>query len=225
MFISPQPGAGDSFEPVRVPSVIPLFPLPNLVFFPQTYVPLHIFEPRYRKMVRDASKAHRMIGLVLLKEGWETDYEGDPPIFPIGCVGRMITVQSLPDGRFNILLQGLCRFEVQTELEAVPYRRGQIELMDQGLTRGGLPPEIRAELLKVVTAVLKGREEGVGLSTLLKQPLHDEALVQNLSLGLDFTPLEKQFLLESDSLVQQARRLLDLLQFKLYERNDSTGWG
>lgn len=225
MFISPQPGSGDGLEPVLVPSVIPIFPLPNLVFFPHTYAPLHIFEPRYRKMIRDTAAAHRMIGIVLLKEGWETDYEGNPPIFPIGCVGRIITMQSLPDGRFNILLQGLCRFEVKTEIGELPYRQGRIEIMDLSRTRGVLPPEIRAELLKVVAALLKGREEGVGLSTLLKQPLHDETLVQNLSLGLDFTPLEKQFLLESESLVQQARRLLDLLQFKLYDRNDSAGWG
>src|SRR5437867_2572981 len=140
MDVSPQSGFGDNLEPIRIPSVIPVFPLPNVVFFPRTYLPLHIFETRYRRMVRDAAASHQMIGMVLLKEGWETDYEGTP-------------------------------------------------------------------------------------ATFLKQPLDDEALVQNLSFTMDFTPLEKQFLLEADSLVQQARRLLDLLQFKRYELNEPTGGG
>ncbi len=225
MFISPQPGSGGDLEPVSIPGVIPLFPLPNVVFFPRTYLPLHIFEARYRQMVRDAATTHRMIGMVLLKEGWESDYEGAPPIFPIGCVGRMITVQSLSDGRFNILLQGLSRFEICDETGAESYRQGRIDLKAFAGLESSLPPAVRTELLNVATAFLKSRESGLALSTLLKQPLHDEALVQNLSFGLDFTPLEKQFLLESDSLVQQARRLLDLLQFKRYERNDLAGWG
>src|SRR6266540_6403794 len=101
MYVSPNADAGSNLEPVSIPNVIPLFPLPNVVFFPRTYLPLHVFEPRYRQMVRDAAATHRMIGMVLLKEGWETDYEGAPAIFPTGCVGRMISVQPLPDGRSN----------------------------------------------------------------------------------------------------------------------------
>src|SRR3989449_11647622 len=77
MHVSPQSGFGGDLAPIRIPSVIPLFPLPNVVFFPRTYLPLHIFESRYRRMVRDAAASHQMIGMVLLKEGWETDYEGD----------------------------------------------------------------------------------------------------------------------------------------------------
>lgn len=225
MFISPQPGAGGELEPVRIPAVIPLFPLPNVVFFPRTYLPLHVFEPRYRQMVMDAAESHRMIGMVLLKEGWETNYEGSPPIFPTGCVGRMITIQSLPDGRFNILLQGLCRFEISGETGTEEYRQGFIDLKEFERPEGRLPTELRVELLRMVGVVLKGRDEGMALSRLLKQPLPDESLVHNLSFALDFTPLEKQFLLESESLVQQAKRFLDLLQFKQYERHDATGWG
>src|SRR5438093_5791660 len=98
MHVSPQSGFGGDLAPIRIPSVIPLFPLPNVVFFPRTYLPLHIFESRYRRMVRDAAASHQMIGMVLLKEGWETDYEGAPPIFPTGALGRMVTVQALSDG-------------------------------------------------------------------------------------------------------------------------------
>jgi len=225
MHVSPQSGFGGDLAPIRIPSVIPLLPLPNVVFFPRTYLPLHIFESRYRRMVRDAAASHQMIGMVLLKEGWETDYEGSPPIFPIGAVGRMVTVQALSDGRFNILLQGLGRFEIQEELGCESYRQGQIRLADFSVSEKKLPCDVRAELVKLVGNFLLKREDGVALANFLKQPVDDEALVHNLSFALDFTPLEKQFLLEADSLVQQARRLLDLLQFKLYERNEATGGG
>ena len=225
MHVSPQSGFGGDLEPIRIPGVIPLFPLPNVVFFPRTYLPLHIFESRYRRMVRDAAASHQMIGMVLLKEGWETDYEGVPPIFPLGAVGRMVTVQALSDGRFNILLQGLSRFEIQEEVGCESYRQGRIRLADFSAPEKKLPCDVRAELVKLVGNFLLSREDGVALANFLKQPVDDETLVYNLSFALDFTPLEKQFLLEANSLVQQARRLLDLLQFKLYERNEATGGG
>jgi len=224
MHVSPSAGAGANPEPIVIPSVVPLFPLPNVVFFPRTYLPLHVFEPRYRHMVRDAAAGHRVIGMVLLKEGWESDYEGRPPVFPVGAVGRIVAVQTLADGKFNILLQGLRRFEIQEEVGSESYRQGEIKLTDFTLATSTLPPELRAELVKSVTALLSA-DDGPMLSQFMKQPLDDEALVHNFSFGLDFTPLEKQFLLEAVSLVQQARSLLDLLQFKRYERNDSIGWG
>lgn len=225
MHVSPNTGAGGDLGPIAIPSVIPLFPLPNVVFFPRTYLPLHVFEPRYRHMVRDAASSHRMIGMVLLKEGWESDYEGRPPIFPVGAVGRMVAVQNLSDGRFNVLLQGLRRFEIQDEVGIESYRQGRVEVKDFAPLEAKLPPELRADILKIVGNFLLSQEDGMALANFLKQPVDDEALVHNLSFGLEFTPLEKQFLLEADTVVQQARRLLDLLQFKRYERNDSAGWG
>ncbi len=224
MHVSPSTGPGDSLDPVSIPKVIPLFPLPNLVFFPRTYVPLHIFEPRYREMVQAAAASNRMVGMVLLKEGWEADYEGAPAIFAMGCVGRMMNVQRLSDGRSNILLQGLRRFEIQHEVGDESYRQGRIVLKDLFQPDAALPTEIRREIVKVVAGFIRNREDGVALSAMLKQPIHDDVLVQNLSFALDFTPLEKQFLLESDSLIQQGRRLLDLLHFKLHERHEQTRW-
>jgi len=224
MHVSPSTGPGDILDPVSIPKVIPLFPLPNLVFFPRTYVPLHIFEPRYREMVQAAAASHRMVGMVLLKEGWEADYEGAPAIFAMGCVGRMMNVQRLSDGRSNILLQGLRRFEIQHEVGDESYRQGRIVLKDLFQPDAALPTEIRREIVKVVAGFIRNREDGVTLSAMLKQPIHDDVLVQNLSFALDFTPLEKQFLLESDSLIQQGRRLLDLLHFKLHERHEQTRW-
>ena len=138
-------GSGGTLDPVSIPKVIPLFPLPNFVFFPRTYVPLHIFEPRYREMVQAAAASHRMVGMVLLREGWEADYAGAPAIFAMGCVGRMMNVQLLSDGRLNILLQGLRRFEIQHEVGAESYRQGRIVLRELSQPDAALPAEIRRE--------------------------------------------------------------------------------
>ena len=73
-----------------LPATIPIFPLPNAVLFPNVFMPLHIFEPRYRAMVSDALAGDRIIGMVLLKPGFEADYEGRPPVYPIGCAGVII---------------------------------------------------------------------------------------------------------------------------------------
>ncbi|HNP61634.1 MAG TPA: LON peptidase substrate-binding domain-containing protein, partial [Nitrospirales bacterium] len=109
-----------------IPDIVPIFPLPTTVFFPETYLPLHIFEPRYREMVRQTSAQGDCIGMALLKEGWEDEYEESPPIYPIGCVGRIISSHKLPDGRFNIVLQGLQRCTFEEQEVSTPYRQAQI---------------------------------------------------------------------------------------------------
>src|SRR5262249_47349770 len=117
--------------------LLPLFPLPNVVLFPNVFLPLHIFEPRYREMVADALAADRMIGMVLLRPGWERDYEGRPPIFPIGCSGVMTHVERLNDGRYNIVLRGLERFRIVEESHERSYRRAIVEsLHEQALGTG-----------------------------------------------------------------------------------------
>src|SRR3990172_9342939 len=84
-----------------------LFPLPNLTMFPHVVQPLHIFEPRYREMVEESLATDRLIAMVLLREGWEDDYEGNPPVHAIACLGQILADQRLDDGRYNILLRGL----------------------------------------------------------------------------------------------------------------------
>src|SRR6266568_3715474 len=83
-----------------------LFPLPNAVLFPHLVMPLHIFEPRYRQMTRDALAGDRFIAMVLLQPGWESEYEALPAIHSVACLGRIQAEQRLPDGRFNIQLRG-----------------------------------------------------------------------------------------------------------------------
>src|SRR5690349_8569421 len=107
--------------------LLPLFPLPNVVLFPNVFLPLHIFEPRYREMIADALATDRLIGMVLLRPGWERDYEGRPPIYPIGCSGVITHAERMPDGRFNIVLRGVERFRVLEEDDARAYRRAIVD--------------------------------------------------------------------------------------------------
>lgn len=209
---------------LKVPACIPIFPLPNVVFFPKTYLPLHIFEPRYREMVADAVEEGQVIGMVLLKEGWEGHDDDNPPIYSVGCVGRLVSMQKLPDGRSNILLLGLERFRISEEMDGKSYRRAQITLQPQDDVEL-LDPGLRDELIGVFQESLKTREDLALWQKLFPLDRNDEVLVNALSSYLDFTPLEKQFLLEAESLQQQARRLYDLVQFKRYEQGGARGWG
>ena len=131
-----------SATPFPIPARIPVFPLPNIVLFPKTYLPLHIFEPRYRAMVSDAAMSGQCIGMTLLKDGWETDYYGHPPVFSMGCVGRLASVKPLADGRSNILLQGLERFEIEREWYDKAYREATIAVTVRG-TETSLDPAVR----------------------------------------------------------------------------------
>src|ERR1019366_9032706 len=115
--------------------LLPLFPLPNVVLFPNVFLPLHIFEPRYREMVGDAIEHDRLIGMVLLKPGWERDYDGRPAVYPIGCSGVVTHFERLADGRYNLVLRGLERFRIVEENHERIYRRALAEpLMDRGVT-------------------------------------------------------------------------------------------
>ncbi len=110
-------------------SPIPIFPLPNVVLFPGVFLPLHIFEPRYRAMVRDALSGDRVIGMVLLKPEGMDDYAGRPPVFPIGCAGLITHAERLPEDRYNIILRGLQRFRVVGEEHTRPYRLAHVDVL------------------------------------------------------------------------------------------------
>ena len=111
--------------------LVPLFPLPNLVFFPRTRLPLHVFEPRYRRMVADAVAGDQRFGIVLLRPGWEADYFGAPPIYECGTLGQIEQAVPLEDGRFNILVRGEVRFRVVGEVPGQPYRTARVILQPE----------------------------------------------------------------------------------------------
>ncbi len=105
------------------PIEIPVFPLPDVVFFPDTVLPLHVFEPRYRRMVADCLAGDRHLAIVMLRPGWERDYHGRPPLHAVGGTGEIMQSERLADGRYNILLDGRMRIRVEEELRTeLPYR-------------------------------------------------------------------------------------------------------
>ena len=115
--------------------LLPLFPLPNIVFFPHTRLPLHVFEPRYRQMVQDALEADQRFGIVLLRPGWEADYFGAPAVYDFGTLGTIEQAVPLEDGRYNIVVRGDVRFRILDEVSRVlPHRPRRRAARD--LTRG-----------------------------------------------------------------------------------------
>lgn len=107
--MSPSGGKPPTFE-------IPIFPLPDVVFFPETLLPLHVFEPRYREMVAECLAGDRRLAVVMLRPGWEKDYHGRPPVCAVAGVGEIIHVEKLVDGRYNILLDGRMRIRIEAEV-------------------------------------------------------------------------------------------------------------
>jgi hypothetical protein len=199
---------------VDLPRRIPLFPLPNAVLFPGVPLPLHIFEPRYREMVRHVERSEeKLIGMVLLRGEWRRDYYGRPDIYPIGCAGRMVSVEPLPDGRYNILLQGVREFAVVGEDVAHAYRTGEVEW--RAADPAGVSSELRTRIHALVHRYLEEREPTLVARLLSDPSLSDELLINFLCYALDFSPMEKQALLEAPALTERGRRLCDVVQFAL----------
>jgi Lon protease-like protein len=193
--------------------LLAIFPLPNVVLFPNVFLPLHIFEPRYREMVADALESDRMIGMVLLRPGWERDYEGRPPVYDIGCSGVITHVERLQDGRYNIVLRGMERFRILGEDQSRSYRRATIE----SISDAPLGADDRA-----IVRTYRGKLEAMLAPALdrsgadRKMPaMSDEDLINALAQYLDLEPLEKQALLERPSLRSRAESLIELLEMKV----------
>ena len=197
--------------------LLPIFPLPNVVLFPNVFLPLHIFEARYREMIADALASDRLIGMALLRPGWERDYEGRPPVYPIGCSGVITHVERLTDGRYNIVLRGLERFRIVAEDDTKAYRRAATEpLTERPIAADDRQflKNARARLEALLTATLR-RAHGDAPDLRTATAMGDEDLVNALAQYLDLEPLERQALLEHDSLRTRAESLGELLEMKL----------
>lgn len=198
-------------------SLLPLFPLPNVVLFPGVLLPLHIFEPRYRAMVADALDSDHRLGIVLLRPGWHRDYEGRPPIHAIGCSGVIIHDARLVDGRYNIVLRGLDRFRVVAEDQDRAYRRATITPLPEPLLDDAAQQAVH-ELRRTLEARLglplgaSGEADTTEAQELAALP--DADFVHTVAQHLNLEPIEKQALLERETLHQRAEALLDLLDMK-----------
>ena len=191
-----------------LPATIPIFPLPDATLFPNASHPFRIFEPRYRAMIADALKGDRIIGMVMLQPGHDAEYEGRPPIFPIGCAGLITSYEELPDGEYNIVLGGLVKFRVTGEDNSRPYRLAHVVAM----------PEVLDAKEAIALSQERRRMEGLLFAFFdrlgLGQPppgVPDEELVDELSQYLPMDRLERQRLLERDDPLARAGVVIDLL--------------
>lgn len=190
-----------------------LFPLPNLVVFPQVLQPLHIFEPRYRQMTADALAGDRLIAMALLRPGWEGDYEGRPELYPVVCLGRIITDQKLDDGRYNILLRGLERARVVQEVEpAQLYRQARVEILRE-TSAPDSAWKLRRQLGEQALPWFPAQgPAAVHLEKLLKSDLPLGVVCDLIAFALPLAVELKQSLLEELDVEKRARLLLRHLE-------------
>ena len=196
-----------------LPPSIPIFPLPNTVLFPNVFLPLHIFELRFKRMMTDALLGDRIIGMTLLRPGWESDYEGRPAVFSVGCAGLITHSETLEDGRYNIVLRGLQKFKICGEDNGQGYRIARVsgiaEPLDE-VTRLAIQGS-RGRLEELLTQSAKNEN----VEGRLPKSVSDEDLVNALAQYLDIDAIEKQALLEREGLAKRCESLIELLEMKL----------
>jgi Lon protease-like protein len=196
----------------QLPESLPLFPLPNVVLFPNMLLPLYIFEPRYKKMIQDCLRGNRLLGIILLRKDWEKE-EGDPTPYEVGGMGQIIKSTKLPNGNMNILVRGVSKIRILEYLEVdEPYRVARIEgIRDRFEPSEDLTNLIR-QLVKMFKQVISFRYKQVDriLSSLdlLVDPQDIAYFVVSI-LALDVH--EKQILLETFSGEEQIRKLIRFL--------------
>ncbi len=198
-----------------LPETIPLFPLPGVALFPDLPLPLHIFEPRYRAMLKDALLGDRMIGIVQIRPGQAGT---PPPIFSIGCAGRIEAVSALAQGRSSIVLRGVCRFSIDEETAepARPYRVARVRpLIEKVLDEEALTQSL-AQVLNEIGQIDEG------MSLLARADEAPKALVINmLAQLLPLGDLERQSLIEAPTVDGRAKLLAGILDFARLSRGAS----
>ena len=191
-----------------------LFPLPNVVLFPQMVLPLHIFEPRYRQMTTDTLAGDRLIAMTLLEPGWESDYEGQPAIRLVACLGRIVDHQRLPDGRFNLHLRGLSRARIVQEIDSDKlYRIAKVELLQEQPAGADFDQKLRSQLLQVVPAWCEAHGPAAEVfPKVIQSNLPFSVICDVLGFSLPLPVEFKQQLLEELNIETRAQTLLDYLE-------------
>jgi len=204
-----------SFSADQFSGIVRLFPLPNLVLFPHVMQPLHIFEPRYRDLFREAVAGDRLIAMALLAPGWEADYEGRPPLHPVACLGRIAAYHGLPDGSYNLLLSGLERVEIVRELPPLKtFREAEVSLRDDFYP--DVPPEaadqLRRKFQEAFTKILPALVKTHGqVDPLTETGMSLGVLTDIISYMLDISLADKAALLTENNVHRRAEVLLDHL--------------
>jgi len=196
-----------------------IFPLAGALLFPRMQLPLHIFEPRYRALVADAMARDRRIGMIQPRGATEP-----PPLYDVGCVGRIAHVEALADGRFNILLEGLTRFRVVRELQvSTPFRQVEARFDEWRDSEDADPLALiqRAEIEREARRFAEARGYAVDWESVAR--LDDEALVNGIAQIAPFDPAAKQALIEADDIAQRADLLVQFMQFARLSDDDDGG--
>ena len=189
---------------------VPLFPLPGAILFPRSQLPLHIFEPRYREMVRDSLEGAGRIGMIQPRAAED---EG-APLYPVGCVGEIVGVEELEDGRYNIVLLGASRFRIihETDLDTA-YRNANVDA--EAFDDSEPPPlsmPLRAEVEREARRLGDAMRLSVDWGAVRR--LDDEMLVNAIAQVAPFDVGAKQALLEAATLSGRADLLVQLMQFQ-----------
>lgn len=200
-----------------LPEELPIFPLSGALLLPWGRLPLNVFEPRYLNMTLDALGVGRIIGMVQPNYDRE-DMAGDPPVYSVGCAGRIASFEETEDGRLLILLKGLCRFSIVNEIEGRKgYRRVKAlyEPFKADLDQPANFEVNREQLFARLKPYLEAHAMPLGVEVL--KGLSDPTLVTSLCMVCPFDPREKQALLEAPTLKARYDALLALLQIAAFE--------
>ena len=196
---------------VRVSTRLSIFPLPGALLFPRAYLPLHIFEPRYRAMVSDALARDRRIAMIQPRPGENSD---KPELFDVGCVGKIAQIEALEDGRFNLVLEGVAHFRVLRELDAgTPFRQveADFDAFDDSDEQSALPSVVRADVEHEARAYAEANGFHVDWDSVGR--LDDESLVNGIAQITPFDVAAKQALLEAADVAERAELLVNFLRF------------
>ena len=192
-----------------------LFPLPNLVLFPHVMQPLHIFEPRYRELIEDSLQGDRLIAMALLSPGWEKDYLGHPPLFPMACLGQITTYHQLEDGTYNALLLGLRRVRVTREVDTAQlFRTAEVEVCEdyypphQPESSHRLRRQLQDMFLQNIPALPEAREQ---VHQMFESDVSLGVLTDVLGYIMDIHPRAKESLLAELNVYRRAEMILDHL--------------
>ena len=208
--------------PIDLPAVIPVFPLPGALLLPRGQMPLNIFEPRYLAMVDDAFRdGHRMIGMIQ-PDAAHAGRADEPPLFKVGCVGRITQFAESGDGRYLLELTGVARFRIEQELPVnTDYRQCRVTyspFADDFIARKGEDAVDREAVLHALRAFMKANDLKADWEGIDQAP--NEALVNALSMMSPYGAPEKQALLEAPDLKTRAELLVAITEIELAKKNN-----
>lgn len=198
-----------------LPATLPLFPLTGVLLLPRGMLPLNVFEPRYLNMIQDALGADRLIGMI---QPCTMADSGDPPLYSVGCAGRIVQFEETEDGRFLISLRGVSRFTVEQEIPTTRgYRRIRTawdDHKDDLISDEGSLVD-RESLFTGLQSYFK--VQGIEASWKALRETPDERLINSLAMICPFEPPEKQALLEAKTLSDRASILTALVEMAVLD--------